>query len=159
MSQRDGCECVLLPSAMCHPDHCIAFQRKCSSEASLEKIEFIHQYSGGLQVCVAHFTLGFSEKRTSCKAREVYLSLLYFFIRINEERVHCHDLRFKHLEPHWIRYHYRLQSQTDPSPSSDFCDFWLGNWNCCSWRVGGGVHLAVISAVQQEQIETETGER
>lgn len=66
MSHRDCRECGLLLSAMRHPDHCIAFQRKCCGEASLKKIEFIHQSSGGLQT---HFTLGCSEKKPLCKAR------------------------------------------------------------------------------------------
>lgn len=63
-------------------------------EASLEKIEFIHQSSGGLQVCTAHFTLGaLKRSRFTRPNRFIYLSF-YLFSRINEANIQSRDSGF-----------------------------------------------------------------
>lgn len=69
---------ALLFFAMCHPDHCIAFLKKTlESEDSLEKRKSLHQSSGGLQVCTAHFTLECSEKNLFTRPKDIFFPVYF----------------------------------------------------------------------------------
>lgn len=120
MSQGEGRECII---AFCNvsPGSLYSLLKKTlESEDSLEKIKSLHQSSGGLQVCTAHFTLECSEKNLFTRPKDFFSCV--FCTRINEDRNHSHDCGFKLLRPHWTCYCQRLLSQPDRRMSCDFCE-------------------------------------